>query len=399
MTLVSRRANLVAAAFALTALAYGLGRFAFGLLLPNIREELSLSAAAAGWIGGSAFAAYCLGIVFAFLNGPWLGERLLTVLAGLTATCGVALVAVARSGESLGVAIALAGLSTGLTSPPLATAVARTFDGLARPKANGAINAGTSAGIVLSGLAVMFFAGSWRELYGFFAVIGVAVTIWLWFAIPAGGDRARTPGVHSVALLARPGAGGLCASTFLMGAASTAIWTFGANVMRDNLGMGNERVALAWIVLGTAGLAGASTGLLTNRFGIGLVHRLALFAMVLSLAGLAAATYAPTSAFAIMGLFGVAYIVSTGAFLIWGLTLFPDLGLPFLTVALGQTVGAPLFGSVCDAAGSGTALLSFAGLMGSAAVWTENAAPTTLKDVSVQPGVLALRTRKPHRLP
>ena len=45
------RINLVAAAFTLTALTYGLGRFAYGLLLPHIREDLSLSATGAGWIG------------------------------------------------------------------------------------------------------------------------------------------------------------------------------------------------------------------------------------------------------------------------------------------------------------------------------------------------------------
>jgi MFS family permease len=95
---VKGRINLVAAAFALTALTYGLGRFAYGLLLPHIREDLSLSATGAGWIGGSAFAAYCFGIVFALVAGARLGERRVAVLASLTATCGLALVAVASSG-------------------------------------------------------------------------------------------------------------------------------------------------------------------------------------------------------------------------------------------------------------------------------------------------------------
>jgi hypothetical protein len=47
-------------------------------------------------------------------------------------------------------------------------------------------------------------------------------------------------------------------------------------------------------------------------------------------------------AFGTMALFGVAYIVSSGAFLLWG-------------IALWQTARAPLFGTVWDAAGSGTA--------------------------------------------
>lgn len=87
------RVNLVAAAFALTALSYGLARFAYGLLLPQIRTDLSLSATAAGWIGGSAFAAYCLGIMFAFLVGDRLGSRAMLMIAGSAATIGMALVA------------------------------------------------------------------------------------------------------------------------------------------------------------------------------------------------------------------------------------------------------------------------------------------------------------------
>jgi predicted MFS family arabinose efflux permease len=367
------RINLVAAAFALTALSYGLGRFAYGLLLPHIREDLSLSATGAGWIGGSAFAAYCFGIVLAFVAGARFGERRVAVLAGLTATSGLALVAVASSGWSLGLAIALAGLSTGLTSPPLASAVARCVEEAARPKANGAINAGTAAGIILSGFAVTAFPGGWRELYTLFAAVGAGVTVWLWFAMPAASGE-RASGGLPAECLRRPGVGGLCASAFLMGAASTAIWTFGADIMRGDLGFSDGWIALAWSVLGAAGILGAGTGLLTLRFGIGPVHRFALLAMAVALIGLTAATYAPMMAFGVMGLFGVAYIVSSGAFLLWGIALFPDrpdfgLGLPFLMVALGQTAGAPLFGTVSDAAGSGTALLSFAAIMGSAAFW------------------------------
>lgn len=377
------RVNLVASAFALTALTYGLARFAYGLLLPEIREDLSISATAAGWIGGGAFAAYCIGIVAAFMAGPRLGERGVTTVAGLAATCGLALVAIAQSGWSLGVATLIAGLSTGLTSPPLAAAVARCLDEGARPKANGAINAGTAAGIIFSGIAVMTFPGGWRGLYWLFAAIGTAVTIWLWFAMPAGPRKAAT-GSGSGGTLMRNGIGGLCASAFLMGAASTSIWTFGASIMRDELGIADSRIALAWIVLGAAGVAGAGTGLLTTRLGIGTVHRMALSAMALALIGFASASGMvpgmPMIAFAVMGLFGVAYIVSSGAFLLWGIALFPDrpdfgLGLPFLMVALGQTAGSPLFGSVWESAGSATALLSFAALMGTAAIWTLTKAP------------------------
>mgnify|MGYP002039210980 CR=1 FL=1 len=92
---MSRNLNLVAAGFCLTALTYGLARFAFGLLLPGIGAELNLSATAAGWISGGSFAAYCVGIVFTATHGARYAERTNAVLAGGVATCGLVLAAMA----------------------------------------------------------------------------------------------------------------------------------------------------------------------------------------------------------------------------------------------------------------------------------------------------------------
>jgi predicted MFS family arabinose efflux permease len=366
--------NLVAAAFSLTALSYGLARFAYGLLLPQIREDLSLGAAAAGWIGGGAFAAYCIGIVFAFTAGAKLGERVTAVLAGLAATAGVGLVALAPSVPVLGAAIVLAGLSTGFTSPPLASAVARRFDEHTRPKANGMINAGTAAGIVLSGVAAMAFAAAWRELYALFALIGAAVTAWLWFAVPKALPGRRLGGVAPPPPLARPGLAGLCATAFLMGASSTAIWTFGADTLRSGLGFSEAGIALAWVTLGIGGLAGSLTGILVARFGIGRVHRTALLVIALSYGMLMAAAISPPLAFAAMALFGTAYIVSSGVLLIRGTVLLPSqpdlgLGIPFLAIAVGQTAGAPLFGALLDEAGTWAALSVFAVTAAVAMFW------------------------------
>jgi predicted MFS family arabinose efflux permease len=371
---MTKPVNLVAAAFALTALSYGLARFAYGLLLPTISHDLGLSATAAGWIGGSAFAAYCVGIVFAFAFDTQLGARWIALLAGLTATVGLGLVSIAHSASALALAIALAGLSTGLTSPPLAVAVARSFDDKAQSKANGTINSGTAMGIVLSGGAVLALPGSWRELYAIFAVVGAVVTLWLWCAMPEQNSDRATRNL-AIKQLVRNGAGGLCASAFLAGMASTAIWTFGADILREEYGFGDGPIAMAWIVLGAAGIVGMATGALTNRYGIRTIHRSFVSLMALALTGLAITNFYPPLGFLIMGLFGMAYIVSTGAFLLWGISLYEDrpalgLGLPFLVLALGQTAGAPLFGTMFDLAGGATALLSYATIMGTAVIWS-----------------------------
>ncbi|TCQ97303.1 MFS transporter [Neorhizobium sp. JUb45] len=381
--------NFVASAFCLTALSYGLARFAYGLLLPYIRDDLDLTAAAAGWIGGGAFAAYCLGIAVALLFEVPMGERRVAGLAGLAATLGMFLVSSSQTTWQLGLAIAVAGLSTGLTSPPLAVAVAKGFDQGNRPRANGVINSGTAAGIVVSGVAVLAFPGGWRELYAVFAVLGAVVTVWLWFVMPTTpAIKANVYDQWSINYVFRTGAGRLCTSAFLAGSASTAIWTFGANFMRDEVGFSDRSIALAWIALGIGGSAGAATGLLTDYLGIRFAHRLSVSCMALILVSLVGATVYPPAGFAIMGLFGAAYIVATGTFLMWGIALYEDrpalgLGIPFLILALGQTAGAPLFGAVLDYAGSATALISFAIIMGGAALWSASpgkGGPETILD-------------------
>jgi predicted MFS family arabinose efflux permease len=361
---VKRGINLVLAAFALTALSYGLARFAYGLLLPQIRQDLALSVSAAGWIGGSAFAAYCVGIVATFVCSGKVSPRGLTVMAGAAAALGMGLIVLASSGLALGCGVALAGLSTGLTSPPLASAVAARLDDADRPRANGFINAGTAAGIVFSGLAAILAAGQWRQLYALFALIGIGVTIWLWFALPrrVEGDVAQN---FSLAMLRRPGVLPLCASAFLMGLASTAIWTFGADILRSEAGFSDQSIAWAWIVLGAAGISGCMTGVFTGRFGVVRIQHLALAGIALGTLGLSAASISAGSGLVAMCLFGAAYIVSSGVYLLQGIRLFPDrpdlgLGIPFLVLALGQTAGPPVFGAVLEAAGVIVALCVFA---------------------------------------
>jgi len=362
---MKRNLNLLAAAFALTAVSYGLARFAYGLLLPQIRAELSLDITSTGWIGSSAFVAYCVGILATFFCSHLVSARTIAFAAGVCATAGMVMIVSASSGLPLGIGIALAGLSTGLTSPPLATAVALGFDDASRPKANAIINAGTAAGIVFSGLASLIAAGGWRELYTTFALISCAVTLWVFFAIPATSERSSVE-PFPLANLKRPGMPALCIGAFLMGVSSTAIWTFGSNILRDEFAFTDAHVGWIWVALGLAGVTGSATGIMTQRFGLLRVHRIALVGMALGIVGLAATSISMLPAFASVAIFGAAYITSTGTFLIQGIKLLPErpdlgLGIPFLILALGQSSGAPLFGTLLENGGVILALAIFAG--------------------------------------
>jgi len=165
--------------------------------------------------------------------------------------------------------------------------------------------------------------------------------------------------------LRRPGVMPLCASAFLMGLASTAVWTFGADILRSEAGLSDQSMAWAWIVLGAAGISGCATGVLTGRFGVARMQHLALAGIAVGTLGLTATGAGAIYGLAAMGLFGAAYIVSSGVYLLQGIRLFPDrpdlgLGIPFLVLALGQTAGTPMFGAVLEAADVIVALCIFA---------------------------------------
>lgn len=152
-----------------------------------------------------------------------------------------------------------------------------------------------------------------------------------------------------------------------MGLSSTAIWTFGGGLLRDEFDFTEQHIAWAWIALGLAGMAGSTTGLLVQRFGLARVHRLSIMGIAAGTAGLSLTSLSAVAGFVSVAVFGAAYIVSSGAYLIQGIKLLADrpdlgLGIPFLVLALGQSSGAPLFGAVIKHQGMVVALATFSGL-------------------------------------
>lgn len=362
--------SFIAAGFALIAVSYGLARFAYGLFLPAITADLGLSRAGAGLISSAAFAAYCLAIAFAALVSSRLGPRRTVLIAGLVAMTGMAGIAWSDGAGQLAASVFLAGVSTGLASPPLALAVSQSISLARQGAANTLINSGTSAGVILSGPVALGFAEAWREAYAVFALIALGVTVWLGYAMRnmAGGanaacdtDRATSLVRFSAALRA------VLLAAFIMGVSSTAFWTFGGVLLHELAGLNEGMIARSWIVIGVAGFAGAAAGPLIKRFGLNPVHRVSLAALALALLLLLFSGVSDGLPFAAAALFGAAYIMLTGVILVWGVEVVPDrpafgLGAGFLAIAAGQVAGAPLFGALYDWRGGEFALLSFAGL-------------------------------------
>ena len=80
---MNRTTMLVGATgFGLIAACYGFGRFAFGLFMPRIADDLALSPALGGAISGMSFLGFCLAIALAAWLTERLGPRPVAVAAG-----------------------------------------------------------------------------------------------------------------------------------------------------------------------------------------------------------------------------------------------------------------------------------------------------------------------------
>ncbi|WP_110686022.1 MFS transporter [Salinicola aestuarinus] len=362
--------RLIVAGILLIGISYGLARFAYGLFLPSMRDDVGLSTATAGFIGSGAYVGYCLAIVASALWVERLGARLVAVIAALVAAGGMAAIAVSTHPLVLAVAILFAGMSTGLASPPMAQAVSGVIDEARQGRANTLINAGTSLGVAVSGPVAFLATGQWRLAYAVFAVAALINALMLWFSVPRRLDASDTPSEADSTTprtggLRRPGMFALVLAAIGMGTASAAYWNFASDVVMTLGDFGQNTASGVWVLIGVAGLFGGVAGDLVERLGVNWVHRVWLCAMALSLVLL---VLMPTHLMAVgisAALFGAAYIMLTGVYLVWGVGLYADrpavgLGLPFLMIAVGQVVGSPLAGYLIGSQGSVFCFTTFA---------------------------------------
>ena len=358
-------ARLGMAGFALIAVCYGLARFAFGLFLPEIRADLGLSSGLGGMIAGGSFLGYCIAIALSAGLTERFGPRIVAVLAGTVATLGLAAMFLSSNAATLAGAVLFAGLSTGLASPPMAAAVATTIDPSRRDGTNTLINAGTSAGVAICGLIALFFGADWRAVYVLFCGLALVTTVAALLTVPGsspGGAAARVALPRFSPRLRK-----LVSAAFLTGTISTTVWSFGGELTARALAWTSGDIGILWIVIGIAGGGGAFAGRLVARFGINRVHRTALVGLIFGV--LCVGHPHTTATLALLGaaLFGASYIMLTGVYLVWGTAVLPErpatgLTIAFLAFAVGQTVGAPVFAWLLEAASPLKAILVFAAL-------------------------------------
>ena len=337
-------ARLVAAGVAVIAVTYGLGRYAYGLYLPEFRAEFDMSAATAGALASGGYAAYCLAVVLsALLTTRW-SDRGTAVLAAATATAGTALIATAGTGAALVFGVLVAGASTGLATPPLVSMVNRGVARTRRDAAQAIVNAGTGVGVLVSGPSALFASGNWRVAWVFFAALSLVATIAVFVAgrdLPPYQGKTAQSGDKPVRLVI---------ASAVVGAASAAFLTFGRDLVVTVGGFGGGQSALFWIVLGAAGIVAAVTGDVVAKVGLERAWRPLTGALAASTVFLAVMPNSVPVALAAAAVFGASYVALTSV-MVLAAGNASAVAASFLALSTGQVVGAAVVGWLIDGVG------------------------------------------------
>jgi predicted MFS family arabinose efflux permease len=354
----------VPAGVAVIGATYGLARYGYGLTLPEFRAAFGLSTAAAGGIASGSFVAYC---VAAALAGHLVARgraRSALWLAGGCAALGSAVVAAAWSWQALAVGVLLAGSGAGFATPALVEAVAATVPPRAEPRAQGVVNSGTGAGVVLGGLVVLAAPAAWRWAWAGFAVVALLSTWWAdrcatW---PADGrTRAPAGGGRTLPALHRP-----LVAAVVAGAGSASVWTFGRDLLTQ-AGVPAGVTGLLWCLLGAAGLIGGLSGHLVARVGLRVAWPIGAGVAAAAVVLFASFPGVPTAALSLT-CFGAAFVGFSGVLIAWAAEVVPHAAgqataVVFIGLTAGQALGAAVLGAVAGTTGVPATFVVAAGLL------------------------------------
>jgi predicted MFS family arabinose efflux permease len=367
--------SLAIAGSASVATAFGMARYGYGLLLPDIKHSLALGETELGAIGTLAYVTYIAAAVLVDPSVRRFGARRTVIAGGTLGIAGTAIIAVSSGALSLAAGVGVAGASAGLVYPPFAETL-RELPDPSRSRALASINCGTGWGVAVAAPIAIVAADSWRLAYVGFAVCVWLSTMYAARTLPAAapdaaaslGRGVRLPRVRRLA----PGARRVIVGAFLIGLGSGAFWTFAVQDVRAaglDITAGRTLLGLA----GVGSLVGVGAADLIGR--LGLLKTYLACALLEAASTAAVATFPSTlgvvlvSAFA----FGVSYNVAVTASVLSLTRLHPQRPTAAVALIAGANAIGLLFSPLTGAAlstqvGLGTTLACGAGVLLAAAV-------------------------------
>ncbi|MBE4718651.1 MFS transporter [Pseudarthrobacter sp. AB1] len=346
---------------AVVGVAFGMARYAYGLTLPNIREDLGLSELVLGIIASTTFAGYLAGLLLAGPLAARHGSRAPTTVGGASGVLGAVIVAFAQSPGLLAAGVVLAGSAGGWVWAPYSDIVTRAVPLRQQPRALAIITTGTSGGLVLlGGLAVLAVLGSWRLIWVGIALAAVAAALVNLRLVPKTRPAPRANNQYGASSLfaALRGPGAYSVAYF---AAVVIYFTYAADALNSGA-LPAGAVPALYAAIGLCGVVGVATGNFAHRMGSSRVAGLSLGAVGVALALLGLASDSLTATAVSACIFGAGYMTGSAVLAIWTAELVPErAGEAFtacLIVGALSSVAAPaLAGAMIPGLGLGPLLI------------------------------------------
>jgi predicted MFS family arabinose efflux permease len=262
---------------AATCVAQAFGRFTWGVVLPDARDDLlGGSNSLAGFLGTLNVTAYLLGT----LAVSWAASRV--TLVGLVrigiviSTLSLGLASIAPSGPALAVALIGMGLGGAVIWIPAPAIAARTLPPNRAGLAVGLIGSGIGIGIVFAGQMAGWLSRRsdasdvWQSLYRIEFVIAVVVLIGTFLFLRSRGDRPSAAGGFGGFAALRTVRGWVPAlvAYAAFGFAYILVIAFLVARLEDDSGLSSSEATAMFSVVGAATVVGGlSLGRLSDRIG------------------------------------------------------------------------------------------------------------------------------------
>ncbi|MBV9819641.1 MAG: MFS transporter [Solirubrobacterales bacterium] len=359
---------------AMIAVSFGLARYGYGLLLPDMQADLSISPGAAGLIASGTYVSYLVanvGVVWLTRRG---GPRAAIALATLLAAGGMMVIAVAGSAAGMAAGVVTAGAAAGLVFPPYADLVASDIDSRRRDLAWSTISSGTGWGVAIAGPIAIIAGGDWRVAWMVFVALAASAGIVAVRLAPGrrASQRLRRPQLSPSWFLC-PKSRPLLISALLIGTGSAVWWAFSVDALR-HAGLGATTASVVYAVCGAAGILASVSGVAFTRLGLRPGYLAACILLAASLVLLSITGGHVLTALLAAVLFGVFYNSVVAAQGIWSSRVFadhPSAGLAAVSTALtiGTLLGPSIAGTAISRFGFPMTLLAAAAVILAALVF------------------------------
>lgn len=335
--------RVAVAGSAVVGVQFGMGRFVYGLTLPDLRDDPSLTADGVsdlmlGLIASATFAGFLAGILLAPVVARRRGRRAPTTIGCVCGAAGGAVVLVAPDPATLAVGAVLVNSAAGWVWAPYSDLVAAVAPPARRAGLLALISTGTSAGLVLVALVAVLTEPSWRPVWAAVGIASAAAGLLnlRWTprldargdGDPIGPRRRPTPwrplvvpAVYTVAYYL----------------ATTLFFTYAAETLR-RAGLPPQSGPALWAVIGVVGLAGLLTGRCCAWIGARRTAATCLVLMALALVGIALGGASWTATLLSAVVFAPGYMGGAAVIAVWTASLVPDRPTEAMTRVL--TIGA-----------------------------------------------------------